>query len=101
MRKLGLALTIATIAATLPLIAQTHEGHAAAAPGKTMTNAQKIKLALSAGPADITKDATVMDMGADGKMVELRKGTNGWMCMAQPEAMCLDKEWQGWANAWM
>ena len=100
MKKLGLALTIAILAATLPLVAQTHEGHATA-PGKTMTNAQKIKLALSAGPADITKNASVMDMGADGKMVELRKGTNGWMCMAQPEAMCLDKEWQNWANAWM
>jgi hypothetical protein len=101
MRKLGLALTVMTLAATLPLVAQTHEGHSAAAPAKAMANAQKIKLALSAGPADITKNASVMDMGADGKMVELRKGTNGWMCMAQPEAMCLDKEWQGWANAWM
>ncbi|HUK33205.1 MAG TPA: hypothetical protein VLV86_04790, partial [Vicinamibacterales bacterium] len=83
--------------------AQTHDEHAAAAApaGKTITNAQKIRLALSAGPADITKNAAVMDMTADGKMVELRKGTNGWMCMAQPEAMCLDKEWQGWANAYM
>lgn len=101
MRKLGLMLTVTTLAATLPLVAQTHEGHPTAAPAKAMTNAQKIKLALSAGPADITKNASVMDMGADGKMVELRKGTNGWMCMAQPEAMCLDKEWQNWANAWM
>src|SRR5215472_1990069 len=100
MKKLGLALTIAILAATLPLVAQTHDGHAAA-PAKTMTNAQKIKLALSAGPADITKNASVMDMGADGKMVELRKGTNGWMCMPEPEAMCLDKEWQNWASAYM
>jgi hypothetical protein len=56
---------------------------------------------MSAGPTDIAKGATIMDVGADGKMVELRKGTNGWMCMAQPEAMCLDKQWQNWADAWM
>jgi len=23
-------------------------------------------------------------------MVQLRAGTNGWVCMAHPEAMCLD-----------
>ena len=100
-RMMILATTVAVFAAGMSLLAQTHEGHAAPAAANTMTNAQKIRLALSAGPADITKNAAVMDVGADGKMVELRKGTNGWMCMAQPEAMCLDKEWQNWANAWM
>jgi len=101
MRKMLLALTIGAVAAGLPLLAQSHDQHAAAAPAKAMTNAEKIKLALSAGPADIAKNAAVMDIGADGKMAELRKGTNGWMCMAQPEAMCLDKQWQNWADAWM
>jgi len=101
MKKTLLALTVGALAAGLPLLAQTHEGRAAAAPAKAMTNAQKIKLALSAGPADITKDAAVVESGPGGKMVELRKGTNGWVCMAQPEAMCMDKEWQGWADAWM
>ena len=100
MRRLFLALTIGALAASLPLLAQSHDQHAAA-PAKAMTNAAKIKLALSAGPADITKNAAVADVGADGKMVELRKGTNGWVCMAQPEAMCLDKQWQNWADAWM
>src|ERR1700757_2413202 len=101
MKNTFLAMTVAAVAAGLPLLAQTHADHAAPAGAKTMTNAEKIRRAWSAGPADITKNAAVMDMGADGKMVELRKGTNGWMCMAQPEAMCLDKEWQNWANAWM
>ena len=51
---------------------------------------------------NIAKNATVVvEPGADGKMVQLRAGTNGWVCMAHPEVMCLDKEWQGWADAWM
>ena len=94
------AIAVGALGAGLPLLAQSHDEHAAAL-AKKMTNAEKIRIATSAGPADITKNAAVMDAGADGKMVELRKGTNGWMCMAQPEAMCLDKQWQNWADAWM
>src|SRR5438128_12322499 len=101
MKRTLLAITIGALAAGLPLLAQSHDEHTAAAPAKKMTNAEKIRIATSAGPVDITKNAAVMDVGADGKMVELRKGTNGWMCMAQPEAMCLDKQWQNWADAWM
>ena len=43
-----------------------------------------------------------MGMGADGKMKELRAGTNGWMCMLDlvGDSMCLDKEWQAWGDAW-
>ena len=88
MRRLLFGVTIG-LAAALPLSAQT------------TTDAAKIKVALSAGPADITKNASVMEMGADGKMKMLRPGTNGWMCMAAPEAMCSDKEWQSWAEAWL
>jgi hypothetical protein len=66
-----------------------------------LSDAAKIKLALSAGPADIAKGAAVMEAGPDGKMKQLRAGTNGWMCMPEPEAMCLDKTWQGWAEAYM
>jgi hypothetical protein len=102
MKRMLFALTISALAgAAPPLVAQTHDEHVGAAPAKTMTNAEKIKLALTGGPADITKNAAVMDMTADGKMVELRKGTNGWMCMPAPEVMCLDKQWQNWADAWM
>lgn len=78
-------------------------GHAAMAPaGKpALSDAAKIKLAVSAAPADISRNAAVMEAGPDGKMKELRAGTNGWVCMPGPEIMCLDKEWQGWADAWM
>ena len=69
-----------------------------------MTEAQKIALAMSAGPAEIAKNATIIDMTdmSGGQMKQLRAGTNGWVCYAHIGApMCLDKEWQNWAEAWM
>jgi hypothetical protein len=69
---------------------------------KEMSPAAEIKLAESAGPADIAKDAMIMHMDADGKNAKtLREGKNGWMCMAKPEVMCLDKTWQAWADSWL
>lgn len=73
-------------------------GHAAK---PAASDAEKIRVATSAAPADIGRHAAVMEPGPDGKMKELRAGTNGWMCMPAPEAMCLDQTWQGWAEAWM
>ena len=68
-----------------------------------MTNAQKITLAMSAGPAEIAKNATIMDMTvSNAKPKQLRTGTNGWVCYALIDGpMCLDKEWQKWLEAWM
>src|SRR5437867_214 len=74
---------------------------AAHAGDKGTSTAAKIRLATSAGPADISRNAAVMEPGDGGTMKQLRAGTNGWMCMPAPEAMCLDKEWQNWADAWM
>jgi len=78
-------------------------GHAAMAQGGGKADAATIAKAVSAGPPEIRKDATVMGLGADGQMKQLRAGTNGWMCMLDPvgNAMCLDKEWQAWGDAWM
>lgn len=88
--------------ASQPGTAKTKPGHEAMTKSaKALSTEATIKLALSAGPADITKDAAVVEPGEGGQMKQLRAGTNGWVCMAQPEAMCLDKEWQGWADAWM
>jgi hypothetical protein len=68
----------------------------------TLTNAQKIALAMSAGPTEIARHATVVDMTDMSKPKQLRAGTNGWVCYADvKEPMCLDKEWQKWAQAWM
>ncbi len=71
----------------------------------------KMNQAMAAGPAELTAAATIMDWpGADGQMTELRAGTNGWVCMpSTPQGeiaqegenpMCLDRAWQGWADAW-
>jgi hypothetical protein len=67
-----------------------------------MTTARKIALAESGGPAEIAKNATIVDMTDMSAMKQLRAGTNGWACYAMPDSpMCLDKEWQKWAEAWM
>ena len=67
------------------------------------TDAEKIKSALSAAPAAISKDAAVMDMAT---MKTLRPGTNGWTCIPDGpspglDPMCLDKNGMAWADAWM
>jgi hypothetical protein len=66
-----------------------------------MTDEAMIKLALSAAPADVGANATVVEPGDGGAMRQLRAGTNGFVCMAHPEVMCLDKTWQEWVDAWM
>jgi hypothetical protein len=79
----------------------SHEGMAKARG--VPSDAAVIAKATSAAPPDIGRNAAVMGTGADGKMKELRAGTNGWMCMLDlvGDSMCLDKEWQGWGDAWM
>lgn len=48
----------------------------------------KIAEAASAGPASITAGAAIMDRPAEegGKMIELRPGTNDWVCMPSKPA---------------
>lgn len=45
----------------------------------------KIARAMQSGPRHITKDATVAEMGADGKLTILRHGTNHWICFPGDE----------------
>ena len=73
-----------------------------------MTDAAKLKLAMSAAPGDITKNAAVAEMDDKGMMRQLRAGTNGWTCMLLPtskdvavDAMCGDKAWAAWGDAYM
>lgn len=80
--------------------------HAMTNGASKMTTAQKIAFAMSVAPADISRRATIMDMTDMAKPKQLRAGKNGWMCAVMvlgrsSEAMCLDKEWQKWAQAWM
>ena len=71
--------------------------------GGESSDAAKIARAISAAPPSISKNATIMAVGADGQMKQLRAGTNGWMCMTDADGtpMCLDKEWQSWADGWI
>jgi hypothetical protein len=62
----------------------------------------KIARALSAGPPDVAKAATVAEMDSQGKMTILRAGTNGFTCMpgnlkviGQPP-MCVDAASMQW-----
>lgn len=66
-----------------------------------------IKSAMSAAPKKVSGAATIIAMGADGKMRTLREGTNGFTCMPDnpttpgPDPMCMDKAAWEWAGAWM
>jgi len=76
---------------------------AAQEPKSKGSDAAKIARAMSAAPPEISRKATILDIGADGQMKQLRAGTNGWVCMTEGSGapMCLDTEWQGWADAMM
>jgi hypothetical protein len=100
-------LTIGLVALSASVAAQQPPPHAMPAM-KPMADAAMLKLAMSAGPADITKSAAVMEMDEKGTMRQLRAGTNGWSCMVMPsgsssgmDAMCGDKAWMAWGDAWM
>jgi hypothetical protein len=55
----------------------------------------------AAAPAHVLEHATIMSMGADGKMKVIQEGNNGWTCMDPGGApMCADKGAMEWAQAW-
>lgn len=97
MRTLKLGVLVAV--ALLPGLADS------AAPAKS--DQELIKSAQSAAPATIARDATVVVMGADGKMRTLKQGTNGWTCMPDdpatpgPDPMCGDPNAWEWLQAYM
>ena len=86
-----------------PTSPKAKSGHEAMMKGGGQSDAATIAKAVSAAPPEIRKNATVMAVGSDGQMKQLRAGTNGWVCMLDPggDPMCLDKEWQAWGEAWM
>ena len=48
---------------------------------KAMSENDQTALALSAAPARIAKEAGVMIYGADGKLTEVKKSSNGFTCI--------------------
>jgi hypothetical protein len=90
-----------TVAAQEPKPKSGHETMTKGGGGSA--DAAKIAKAMSAAPPAIAKGATIMEVTADGQMKQLRAGKNGWMCMTDADGtpMCLDKEWQSWADGWV
>ena len=71
------------------------------------SDAAMIRSAMSAAPMSVSRDATIVAMGADGHMRTLRHGSNGFTCMPDspstpgPDPMCMDANALAWAMAWM
>src|SRR4051812_39170597 len=77
----------------------------ASAEGVMRSDEELIKILKTAAPAAIVEHATIMNMGADGKMKTIQEGTNGWTCMdpgshGNGEPMCADKAVMDWAGTW-
>ncbi len=105
------AISMVVAFAAAASLANAHMRGASAAPAPKHA-ARDIALAMSAGPAAITRNATIVTCGgsrcadmndmAKGQMTQLRSGTNGWVCYAfSNEPMCLDPQWQKWMAAIM
>ena len=75
--------------------------------GMSVGDQKIIRSAMRAAPKKVASAATIVAMGADGKMRTLREGTNGFTCMPDnpatpgPDPMCMDKAAWEWAGAWM
>lgn len=90
------------------LITSARAADPAKAPVKAApTTAQLMASAMSAAPANVGKNATIVSMGADGAMNTLRAGTNGFTCMPDnpatpgPDPMCMDANAMGWLHAYV
>jgi len=98
----AVAAAVAAISCGVTL-AQTPATTAQSAP----TDAELIASAESAAPANVGKHATIVAMGADGKMRTLRKGTNNFTCMPDdpetpgPDPMCMDPAAMEWLHAYL
>jgi len=107
MSTLKILTLIAVWFLTMPLLSL-----AAPAPKKqgavkdvtTLPEQKQIKLALSAAPAYIAKEAAVMVFGEDGTLKEARPGTNGITCVPAvidlviPSPMCVDAAARQWLD---
>ena len=99
------------LAVLIPTMATAGNAHAKeGAQGrdvKTMSEKEQRELALLAAPAHIAKEAGIMVFGADGKLTEIKKSTNGFTCipsvmqLSTPDPMCMDEATHQWMNDMM
>jgi hypothetical protein len=83
------------LAAAAPLAGQDHAGHGSAPPpahpaatGQTVIPRAEIQIAgaVMAAPEELRSGARVYGYSPEGKFVELRKGTNDMVCLADDPA---------------
>jgi hypothetical protein len=95
----GIAL-LAGLAISLPSIGQMHTPLAKSVKPDSRTTGEKIAAAMAAGPPVVAKDAKIVDVDSDGKMIVLRAGSNGFTCMPgkgdSNPAMCADAASMQW-----
>jgi len=79
--------SLAAMSAVAPALAPASALDEQAAPGSlgvaTVSDAilsEKIRRARLSGPSQVTANATVAEMGSQGRLVVLSKGTNEWVC---------------------
>jgi hypothetical protein len=67
----------------------------------------RIDVAMSGAPMAIAAQARIVELDASGGMVELRPGSNEWLCIVDdtPAAPgdspdCLDERWQRWFESY-
>ena len=109
---LGGSLTVALVArpqTTKPTTGQDMGRMMDSGAGTKMTKAQKIASALSAAPASISANATILDFPSKEGMAPpvLRAGANGWNCFPDMpdtkgnDPMCIDEPWMKWLEAYL
>jgi len=104
MRHARVMLSVSVVVAGVALAASPLAAQGAA---KKPTDDQLIASAMRAAPPAINKDAAVIDLNADGTARTVKKGTNGWTCLADnpvtpgPDPMCADGNAMAWVNAWV
>jgi hypothetical protein len=86
-----------------PAVAQHHAAKPKAE--KPKSDAELIASALSAAPAAVSKDATIVAVGPDGKLRTLREGRGAFTCVPDDastpgnDPMCLDRHGMEWLKA--
>jgi hypothetical protein len=105
--RLAFALLATTFLASCEKKAEAPVTDASPAASATVAANDPIASAESAAPTSVAKAAAIVTMGADGKMTELRKGTNGFTCMPDapdtpgPDPMCFDANAMEFVMAWV
>jgi hypothetical protein len=111
MKLTKVTLTLLTLTSVVPLLiagmllrgaAQTTPSDRNSSVGSDDLTQVKIARAMSAGPTEVAKAARIVDTDAQGKMVVLREGNNGFTCMpgnlkvvGEPP-MCVDAPSRQW-----